>query len=256
MAPIKALAETHDLYIVEDAAHALPAAYEGQMIGTIGDLTAFSFYATKNLTTAEGGMLTGSEDLIEKARVLSLHGMNRDAWKRYGKGGSWYYEVVEAGFKCNMTDIQAAIGRVQLKRLDEIQARRREVVARYNEAFRDLDALELPTVRDNVTHAHHLYVVRLNLDRLDIDRAAFIQELADRNIGASVHFIPVHLHPYYRDKYGWQPEDFPVAYGEYQRMLSLPLNSSLTDDDVEDVIAAVLDTVYIHQKNRFGEPML
>jgi dTDP-4-amino-4,6-dideoxygalactose transaminase len=239
MAPIKALADEHDLYIVEDAAHALPTSYDGQMVGTIGDFTAFSFYATKNLTTAEGGMLTGSEELVKKARIFSLHGMSRDAWKRYGKGGSWYYEVVEAGFKYNMTDLQAAIGRVQLERLAGMQANRQHVVDRYNAAFSGIDALEIPTERPNVESAHHLYVLRLNADKLSIDRAAFIQQLAERNIGSSVHFIPVHLHPYYRDKYGWQAEDFPVAFGEYNRMLSLPLHPRLTDDDIDDVIAAV-----------------
>ncbi len=247
MAPLVELATAHDLSIVEDAAHALPAAYNGQMIGTIGDLTAFSFYATKNLTTGEGGMLTGSPGLIERARVLSLHGMSHDAWKRYGVGGSWYYDVVAEGFKYNMTDIQAALGLVQLRRLEHMQARRQEVVARYDEAFAGVGELQIPARRPNVEHAWHLYVLRLNLERLTIDRAQFIEELAARNIGASVHFIPVHLHPYYRDKYGWGPEDFPVAYGEYQRTLSLPLCSRLSNDDVDDVIAAVADIVSIYR---------
>jgi len=241
--PLLELAHRHGLYLIEDAAHALPASYEGRRIVTIGDLTAFSFYATKNLTTAEGGMLTGAPDLIERARVLSLHGMNHDAWKRYDANGSWYYEVVDAGWKYNMTDIQAAIGLVQLRRLESMQARRHEVVAQYNAAFSQLDELEIPTERPNVQSAWHLYVLRLNLDRLTIDRARFIEELKVRNIGTSVHFIPIHLHPYYRDKYGWKPEDFPIAYHEYQRVLSLPLHPGLTDEDVQDVIAAVTDIV-------------
>lgn len=243
MAPLLELARQHGLYLVEDAAHALPATYRGQRIGTIGDLTAFSFYATKNLTTAEGGMLTGAPELIERARLLSLHGMSRDAWKRYDANGSWYYEVVEAGWKYNMTDIQAAIGLVQLQRLETMQQRRREIVARYNAAFGQLDALQTPTERSDAESAWHLYVLRLNLDRLSIDRARFIEELKARNIGTSVHFIPIHLHPYYRDKYGFQPEDFPVAYREYQRLLSLPLHPGLSDADVDDVIAAVRDVV-------------
>lgn len=241
MRPLLALAREHGLYIIEDAAHALPAYYEGQPIGTIGDLTAFSFYATKNLTTAEGGMLTGPSERIERARVLSLHGMSHDAWKRYGQGGSWYYEVVDAGFKYNMTDIQAALGLAQLHRLAQMQARRREIVARYNEAFSGVEALQTPVERPNVSHAWHLYVLRLNLQRLTIDRTQFIAELAACNIGASVHFIPIHLHPYYRDKYGWQSEDYPIATREYQRVVSLPLSPRLSDADVEDVIAAVLD---------------
>jgi dTDP-4-amino-4,6-dideoxygalactose transaminase len=243
MAPLLELARQHGLYVVEDAAHALPAVYRGQQIGTIGDLTAFSFYATKNLTTAEGGMLTGAPELIERARILSLHGMSRDAWKRYDANGSWYYEVVEAGWKYNMTDIQAAIGLVQLQRLPTMQQRRRAIVARYNEAFGQIDALQTPAERPQVESAWHLYVLRLNLDRLTIDRSRFIEELRARNIGTSVHFIPIHLHPYYRDKYGFQPEDFPVAYREYQRLISLPLHPGLSDEDVQDVIAAVTDVV-------------
>ncbi|HEC23315.1 MAG TPA: DegT/DnrJ/EryC1/StrS aminotransferase family protein [Chloroflexi bacterium] len=243
MRPLLELAEQHSLYIIEDAAHSLPASYEGRTIGGIGDFTAFSFYATKNLTTGEGGMLTGSPEYIERARVLSLHGMNRDAWKRYDAEGSWYYEVIRPGFKYNMTDIQAAIGRVQLARLPEMQERRRRVVERYNEAFSQSDALQIPVSRPNVEHAWHLYVLRLNLDQLTINRARFIEELKARNIGASVHFIPIHLHPFYRDKYGWQPEDFPRAYEEYQRLISLPLHPRLSDEDVTDVIEAVLNVV-------------
>lgn len=247
MRPLLDLARERGLYLVEDAAHALPASYEGQKIGTIGDFTAFSFYATKNLTTAEGGMLTGAPELIDRARVLSLHGMSRDAWKRYEKSGSWYYEVVAPGFKYNMTDIQAAIGQVQLRRLESMQQRRREVVAQYNAAFGDDKALQIPAERSGVKSAWHLYVLRLNLDRLTLDRAQFIEEMRARNIGTSVHFIPVHLHPYYRDRYGFQPDDFPVAYHEYQRVVSLPLHPGLSDEDVADVIAAVKDIIERHR---------
>lgn len=247
MRPIMRLAQVHDLYVVEDAAHALPAYYEGKMIGTLGDLTAFSFYATKNLTTAEGGMLTGDTDLIEQARVWSLHGMSRDAWNRYEQNGSWYYEIVAPGFKYNMTDIQAAIGLVQLGRLEAMQRRRYEVVQQYNAAFSSIEELETPTERPNVQSAWHLYVLRLNLDRLTIDRNQFLDAMKKRNIGTSVHFIPIHLHPFYRNKHGWQPEDFPIAYREFQRIVSLPLHPGLTDEDVEDVIAAVKDIV---QHNR------
>lgn len=247
MNPLLALAQQQGLRIIEDAAHALPATYSGQMVGTIGDFTAFSFYATKNLTTAEGGMLTGTSELIDKARIWSLHGMSRDAWKRYEKNGSWYYEIVAPGFKYNMTDIQAAIGLVQLQRLEAMQQRRYEVVRQYNVAFGDIDELEIPTERPNVQSAWQLYVLRFHLDRLTIDRNQFIDEMRERNIGTSVHFIPIHLHPFYRDKYGWKSDDFPVAYREYQRLVSLPLHPGLTDDDVSDVIAAVKDIV---QHNR------
>lgn len=243
MAALLALAEQHQLFVIEDAAHALPATYAGRMIGTLGDFTAFSFYATKNLTTAEGGMLTGTPQRIAEARLWSLHGMNRDAWKRYSAEGSWYYEVVLPGFKYNMTDIQAAIGIVQLNRLAHFQARRREVVAQYQAAFGALEALQTPVERPNVEHAWHLYTLRLNFEQLRLTRAQFIEELKARNIATSVHFIPIHLHPYYRDRYGWKPEDFPIAYREYQRLVSLPLHPRLSDGDVADVINAVYDVV-------------
>lgn len=243
MAALLALAEQHQLYVIEDAAHALPATYAGRMIGTLGDFTAFSFYATKNLTTAEGGMLTGTPQRIAEARLWSLHGMNRDAWKRYSAEGSWYYEVVLPGFKYNMTDIQAAIGMVQLNRLAHFQARRREVVAQYQAAFGALEALQTPVERPNVEHAWHLYTLRLNFEQLRLTRAQFIEELKARNIATSVHFIPIHLHPYYRDRYGWKPEDFPIAYREYQRLVSLPLHPRLSDGDIADVINAVYDVV-------------
>jgi dTDP-4-amino-4,6-dideoxygalactose transaminase len=241
MAALLAIAEENKLHIVEDAAHALPAVFAGQTVGSIGDFTAFSFYATKNLTTAEGGMLTGSRDLVEKARPWALHGMSHDAHSRYESGGSWYYEVVLPGFKCNMTDLQAALGLRQLDKLEGFQRRRREIVERYHEAFSDVPALVLPVERPGVVSAWHLYVIRLDLERLTIDRAQFIDELAARNIGTSVHFIPVHLHPYYRDKYGFVPEDFPVTYEAYQRIVSLPLHPLLSNQDVSDVIEAVID---------------
>lgn len=243
MDPIIELAKDKNLHIIEDAAHSLPAQYKGRMIGSSENPAVFSFYATKNLTTAEGGMVTGSPDLVEKIRIIALHGMSRDAWRRYEKGGSWFYEVVVPGFKYNMTDIQASLGIVQLQRLPEMQKRRREIVKRYHDAFGNEEALQVPVERDNVESAWHLYVLRLNTEVLTIGRDEFIRELADYNIGTSVHFIPVHMHPYYRDKYGFRPHDFPVAYENYTRMLSLPLNPALTDDDVDDVIEAVLDIV-------------
>lgn len=242
------IAAQHNLYVLEDAAHALPARYKGRMIGTLGTLTAFSFYATKNLTTAEGGMLTGDPDVVEQARVWSLHGMSRDAYKRYSAEGSWYYEVILPGFKCNMTDIQAAIGLHQLRKLPGFQARRQEIVRRYNAAFSPIEELQVPVERPQVDHAWHLYALRLNLEGLTIDRARFIRELKARNIGTSVHFVPIHLHPYYRDKYAYQPQDFPMARENYQRLLSIPLNLRMSDQDVDDVIEAVLDVVNAYRR--------
>ena len=237
------IAERHNLFVVQDAAHAVSAKYKGRYIGTRGTIAAFSFYATKNMTTAEGGMLTGTPDFVEKCRIISLHGMSRDAWNRYSKEGSWYYEVLLPGFKYNMTDIQASLGLVQLEKLESFQLRRAEIVAKYNQEFKNYDALEIPVAKAEVEHAWHLYVLKLNLEALRINRNQFIEELKVRNIGTSVHFIPIHLHPYYRDKYGYKPEDFPVAFNNYQRILSLPLHAGLSDNDVQDVIAAVVEIV-------------
>jgi len=243
------LAHEHDLAIIEDAAHALPARYDGRVIGSANGansvrvLTCFSFYATKNLATGEGGMLTGPPDLIDEARIWSLHGMSRDAWNRYGEKGSWYYEVIRPGFKYNLTDMQAAMGLQQLRKLKGFHERRAEIAAEYNRSFAKFDELSCPVTRPEVEHAWHLYVLRLNLEQLRITRSEFIEQLKERRIGASVHFIPVHLHPYYRDKYEFQPEDFPVTFSEFQRIISLPLNPRLTDQDVRDVIEAVGDIV-------------
>jgi dTDP-4-amino-4,6-dideoxygalactose transaminase len=243
MDPLLALAADRGLFVLEDAAHSLPARYKGRMVGTIGAATAFSFYATKNMTTGEGGMLTGSADLIARARMWSLHGMSRDAYMRYSDEGSWFYEVVLPGFKCNMTDIQASLGMQQVKKLPRFQDRRREVVRRYHAAFAGRPELQIPTERPDVESAWHIYPLRLNLETLRIGRNQFIEEMNARNIGTSVHFIPIHLHSYYRDKYGYAPEDFPVAYANYQRLVSLPLHPRLSDTDVEDVVEAALGIV-------------
>jgi dTDP-4-amino-4,6-dideoxygalactose transaminase len=238
---IGAVAVRHGLTVIEDSAHSLPARYRGRLIGSGDNPVAFSFYATKNLTTGEGGMLTGDPGFLERARVISLHGMSHDGWNRYAEGGQWFYEVKLPGFKYNMTDIQAALGLWQLKKLESHQQRRRAVVAAYQAAFDENDAFELPVERADVEHAWHLYVLRLRPGVLAIGRDRFIEELTRRRIGSSVHFIPVHLHPFYRDTYGYVPEDFPVAFSNYQRMLSLPLHPGLSDTDVTDVIGAVVD---------------
>lgn len=243
---LEQIAREYGLAIIEDAAHSLPASHLGRLIGSASKndvpvLTCFSFYATKNLTTAEGGMLCGPPELLEEARIWSLHGMSRDAWKRYSAEGSWYYEVVRPGFKYNMTDIQAALGLHQLWRLWSFHKRRTEIAARYNQAFAAEPSLELPAVRPGVEHAWHIYALRLRPGALAISRNRFIEELKERRISTSVHFIPIHIHPYYRDRYGYQPGRFPVAYRNYQRLLSLPIYPRMTHRDVEDVIEAVLD---------------
>jgi len=229
--------------VVEDAAHAIPASYKGRCIGSGPNPVAFSFYATKNMTTGEGGMLTGDPAFLERARELSLHGMSRGAHTRYEEGGSWQYGIAAPGFKYNMTDIQASLGIWQLKKLESFQRRRREIVKAYTDAFQREEAFELPVELPGVSHAWHLYVLRLNLEMLRIDRDAFVWELTRRNIGTSVHFIPIHIHSYYSNKYGFVPDSYPVAYHNFQRTVSLPLHPGLTVGDVGDVIAAVFDTL-------------
>lgn len=244
LAAIHAVAKRHGAKVIEDAAHALPSKFQGRTIGSLSDVTCFSFYATKSMTTGEGGMICTDDDaLAERCRIMSLHGISRDAWKRYMADGSWYYEIVAPGYKYNLTDIAAALGLAQLRKLDTMWSRRCEIVRRYHESFRDLPEVQLPSGDPTNQHAWHLYMLRLNLDRLRIDRAAFVSELKRRNIGASVHFIPLHIHPYYRDTYGYRPEDYPVALREYQREVSLPLYSKMSDGDVDDVISAVRDIV-------------
>ena len=249
MNPIYDIAHRYGLAVIEDAAHSLPAWYHGRMIGAPPDgfdqpnLVAFSFYATKNLTTGEGGMLTGPQDIVEKARVWSLHGMSSDAYDRYTSDGSWRYDVVVPGFKYNMTDLQAALGLQQLKRLGAMQKRRHAIVEHYDGAFGPLAELETPYERPHVRSAWHIYLLRLRRERLRIDRNQFMAELKKRNIGASVHFIPIHLLSYYRNKYGFGPEQFPVAQREFERILSLPLSPVHTDEDIDDVIQAVTEIV-------------
>jgi len=239
MDEILALAAANEAAVIEDAAHAIGARYRGRNIGTIADATCFSFYATKNMTTAEGGaLLTDREDIAASARRNSLHGMSKDAWKRYTSAGSWYYEVVSPGFKYNMTDLEAALGIHQLRRLPEFTERRRVLARLYDEAFADVEALELPAVREEVEHVYHLYPIRLRLDRLTCDRARFIDELKAEGIGTTVNFIPIHYHPYYRDRLGLKPGALPVAEAAYDRILSLPLYPRMTDADAADVVTA------------------
>jgi len=237
------LARTHGIQVIEDAAHAFPARYRGRFIGASQNPVAFSFYATKNLTTGEGGMLTASADFLERARKIAHHGMDGDAWKRYQKEGSWYYEIVTPGFKYNMTDVQAAMGSCQLEKMASFQQRRKEIVQAYNDAFSRLEAIETPQCRPHVESSFHLYVLRLKLEMLSIGRDGFIEELKIRKVGTSVHFIPIHVHPYYRDRYGYREKDFPVAFSNFQRMLSLPLHPSLTASQVSWITETVADLV-------------
>jgi perosamine synthetase len=230
------------LKVIEDAAHAFPVKYQGRMIGTIGDATCFSFYATKTITTAEGGMLTTNDDTIaDRTRIMRLHGISKDAWMRYTTQGNWYYEIIAAGFKYNLTDIAAALGLVQLKRAYAMLEKRRQIADIYNEAFKDLPEIKTPYVA--VDHAWHLYVIRLDSKKLKIDRKTFIEELKARGIGTSVHFIPLHIHPFYRDTYHYQPNDYPVSLRVYKEIVSLPIYSKMSVDDVYRVADAVKEVI-------------
>lgn len=242
-------AKAHNLHVIEDAAHALPATYNGKTVGTIGDITCFSFYATKTITTGEGGMVTTENAAwAERMRMMSLHGISHDAWKRYTKEGSWYYEILYPGFKYNLTDIAAAIGIEQLKKADEFRQSRARIAAAYNEAFAGLPEIQTPVCRPFAQHAWHLYPIQLDLDRLNLTRNQFIEALREKNIGTSVHFIPLHLHPYYRIKFGYKPQDFPAASSVFERLISLPIYPKMTAAQVDQVIEAVRTIAREHRE--------
>lgn len=236
------LAEKHGLTVIEDAAHALPATYRGRRIGSLSKFTAFSFYATKTLTTGEGGMITTDDDMLaERMRIMRLHGIERDAWKRYSSDGSWYYQVIEAGFKYNMTDIAAAIGLVQLGKCDAMQKARKAIAEKYSQAFQSQAGLICPSHANDRESAWHLYILRIDPERLKLGRDAFITELKKRNIGTSVHFIPLHLQPFYQKTFGYRAGDLPEAERQFERCLSLPIWPGMSEPEAKSVIDAVTE---------------
>jgi perosamine synthetase len=236
------LAATRGLTVIEDAAHAIPAKFRGQNIGTLSPMTAFSFYATKTLTTGEGGMVTTNDDaLANRVSLMRLHGMSRDAWKRYNAEGTWRYELTEAGYKYNFTDPQAALGLVQLSHCEEMWRRRAKIAQKYDSALMLLEAYRTPQTAQDVQNAWHLYVVLVKPSALRIHRDRVIEELRQRGIGTSVHFIPLHLHPYYQKNWGYRPGEFPVAEDYFDRCISLPIYPRMTDEDVNQVVEALQD---------------
>jgi perosamine synthetase len=246
-------------FVVEDAAHALPAAAQdpatGEWIrvGELADVACLSFYANKTITTGEGGMATTADPARERTiRSLSLHGMSRDAWTRFRAGGSWDYAITAAGFKYNMTDVAAALGLRQLARADRFRSQRAAIAQRYSAAFADLEEVEVPHERADRQHAWHLYPLRLHLDRLATSRDDFIRTLAERGVGTSVHWRPLHLQPYYADRYGYRAKEFPVAFREWQRLVSLPIFPGLSDADLDHVVGVVRDAVAEGRKRRFA----
>jgi dTDP-4-amino-4,6-dideoxygalactose transaminase len=240
MDPIGDIARCHGLAVIEDAAHSLPASYRGRKIGALSRATAFSFYATKNLTTAEGGMLTTEdEELARRYRRMSLHGITSDGWKRYRLGGKWFYEVVDLGYKYNLTDVASSIGLVQLEKLEAFDHRRQELASFFRERLAALPGIGVPPSPDDVHHAWHLFIVDLDASAAGIDRETFIERLTEQGVGTSVHFIPVHLHPFYAKHLKHQRGDFPNAERAFERAISLPLYPAMTDDDAEYVVNAV-----------------
>jgi perosamine synthetase len=252
MEAIEQLAARAGIHVIEDAAHALPAAYKGKMIGSISPLTAFSFYATKSITTGEGGMLTTDrDDYAERAATMRLHGIGRDAWKRYSRAGSWAYEVRAAGYKLNLCDILAALGLAQLQKCDQFWERRSNLADLYRSKLAGVEELEMPPdVGEESRHAWHLFILRLRSENLEIDRNEFIEQLKRAGVGTSVHFIPLHRHPYYQEYYGYSSATFPNAENAFQRCLSLPIYPDLGDSQVQRVADSVVQIV---RKSRKGK---
>jgi perosamine synthetase len=249
MAAIGAFARTHGLWVVEDAAHSFPAAWRPgpespwQRCGEdTAAITCFSFYANKTMTTGEGGMaVTANGDLAARMRMMSLHGLSRDAWGRYSSGGTWDYRILAPGFKYNLTDVASALGIQQLQRAEEMRRSREALARAFRVALGDLDELELPPDPVDRVHSWHLFPVRLRLDRLTVDRNAIIRALNERGVGTSVHWRPLHMHPYYQDQLGWTPDLLPVASSEWLRFVSLPLFSNMRADEQAHVIGVVRD---------------
>ncbi len=246
MDAIVQLAADHGLTLIEDCAHAIETEYKGRKAGTFGDFGCFSFYVTKNVVTGEGGMiLTKRAEDAARLKTLSLHGMTRDAWKRFGTEGFKHYQVIECGFKYNMMDLQAAIGIHQLNRVETSWQRRQAIWHRYNESFANLPIHLPPAPEPDTRHAYHLYTVLIDQAETGISRDAFLDAMTAHNIGVGVHYLSLPEHPYYQQTFGWQPEDVPHAMRVGRQTVSLPLSAKLTDDDVDDVVRAVYSTLGI-----------
>ena len=249
MTRIMALAEKYNVKVLEDAAHAIPTTHNGKLIGTFGDITVYSFYANKTITTGEGGMLvTNNEVYAKRIGCMRLHGISKDVFDRFtSTKPSWHYQVVAPGFKYNMTDIAASIGIHQLKKAWILQERRKKIAYKYNEAFSDLPVVTPLIVNMDDVHSWHLYVLQLNLDELQISRDHFIEILAEMGIGTSVHYIPLHFHPYWQETYDLRGEDFPKSSQAFTRIVSLPNYPKMTDEQVEKVITTVREVLLEHK---------
>jgi dTDP-4-amino-4,6-dideoxygalactose transaminase len=255
MDAVQAFARRHSLWVVEDAAHAFPAAWRTapdkpwQRCGEgTAAVTCFSFYANKTITTGEGGMAVSDDaDLAARLRQMSLHGLSRDAWNRYTVGGTWDYQIMAPGYKYNLTDVASAIGIHQLHRAEEMRRSREALAEAYMQGLGDLEELEMPARVPNRLHSWHLFPIRLRLERLGIDRNAFIRALNERGVGTSVHWRPLHLHPYYREHWGWQPDALPVATREWERLITLPLFPDMREEEHSYVVGVVRDLCQNHR---------
>jgi len=242
MGAIMQIAKKHKLYVIEDAAHAIGTEYGGQKIGNFGDVTVFSFYVTKTITTAEGGMaVTNNEELGKKLKRFGYFGVDKDAFNRYSEKGTWYYEVIEPGYKYNMDNIQGTMGVEQLKKVEAFIAKRRELAQHYSKLLKEVAGIIIPTEKSYTRHAYHLYPLLLNTDK--VSRDEFIAKLKEYNIGTSVHFIPLHLHPFYQQKYNFQKGDFPTAEWLFEREVSLPMYPGMTLQDVEYVVNVIKEII-------------
>ena len=240
MDEINEIARKHNLKVIEDAAHAIGSEYKNKKIGNIGDVTCFSFYAIKNMTTAEGGMATTNDSLIaDKIRKRSYFGVDKDAFDRYKDKGNWYYEIVSQGYKYNMDSLQGALGVEQLKKLDKFNEKRKHIAEHYIKRFKKLDYIKTQEIKSYVKHSWHLFPILIDFDKSKIDRNKFIEALKAEKIGASVHFIPLHLHPFYQKEYGYKKGDFPVAEKIYSKLITIPLFHGMSIEDADSVVNAI-----------------
>lgn len=249
MDEILEIAEENDLYIIEDAAHAIDAEYKGKKIGNISDLTIFSFHPVKNITTAEGGMVTtNNDDLNNKLLMYRTHGISIGAEKRFGKSGDYYYDMQCLGFRYNMSELHSSLGIQQLNKLESFQKRRREIVEIYNKELKSIEEIKIPYVAKNVKHSWHIYVIQLNLEKLRVDRDHIFKALREENIGVNVHYIPVHYHSFYRQKFGLKRGILPKVEWLFPRLLTIPLFPKMNNDDVYDVITAIEKVITYYKK--------